>query len=135
MLEDLSQSLRRLVLFAVAVLLAGSFVMAAGCQSHVRHQDSTDAQPDYDYRPRALVMDSPELRAYTAFSSQTQAASGQPWYASRNDARRTVSAGLRGATIDRQVTITHDRQTTTAGRTRDHFSSTTHGVTVTHTVR
>ena len=120
---------------AVALIAAGLFVMA-GCQTHSHDTDHTQAapQPVYKYRPRALVFDSPTMQALNGqwLRSPDPAA---PWYASRNDHRSTVYAGQRSTTTDRRVTITYDRQTTSSGRTRDHYSSTTHGVTVTETTR
>ncbi len=106
-----------------------------GCQEAPLAQGNTWLPyPDAPDRARSIVFHSPAVSRVLTYND-SNAPAAQPWYASRNDAVRAVAAGYQSPTVDRAVTITHDRQVISGGRSRDHYSSTTYRQSVTTTVR
>lgn len=115
-----------------------SVTLLMGCQAGSWGEAEAEAllpYPDVRGRPRSIVFNSRELRRVSAAPSAGLDSAGQPWYASRNDFGLTVFAGYRSAKLERIVNITYDRQSTSGGRARDHFHTTTYRQSVTHVVR
>lgn len=126
---------RRLGQFKQAAALL-TIAVLAGCQGAPLAKDDTWlAYPEALGRPRSIVFPSLAMRRLVAEHNEDAAIYSQPWYATRNDARLTISAGYRSATTDRVVNVTYDRQTISNGRVRDQYNSATYRQTVTHTVR
>lgn len=101
--------------------LVVALLMLGGCQGAGSRNDVSAPSlpyPELDDRPRALVFNAPALRELGGENER------RSWYASRNDERPTTFAGFHRVRGERRVTLTYDRQTTVAGRVRDHYSST-----------
>lgn len=120
-------------------LLVGIAMTALGCQAPLAMDEPRLPHPTvYDNQPRSIVFDTPKLRQL-AQAKHDQAgwslAPNMTWYYSRNTVRQTTEAGYQIPTTDQIITTTFDRQSITAGQTRDHYHTTTYRRSTTQTVR
>ena len=110
-----------------------------GCQTPLAMDEPRLPHPAvYHNQPRSIVFDAPMMRQLAqAKHSQTGGAlpANKTWYFSRNTVRQTTEAGYQTPTTDQIITTTFDRQSITAGRTRDHYHTTTYRRSTNQTVR
>lgn len=110
-----------------------TLALVLGCDSTPLAQDGVTLEyPDVKGRPRSVVLDAPTLQQLMQLGPTV---TERPWYASRNDVRRSAYGGYQSATTDVLVTTVHDRQTSSGNRTRDHYTNITHRQTIRQTIR
>jgi hypothetical protein len=105
----------------ILTICLGTLLALTGCQQ----TRPVDLGPQLDaegYR-RSLALDTPLLHY---IHSNKAASPTTPWYANRNDLTPAASAGYALPTIQSSVTITRDRQHSSNGLVRDHYSNTTY---------
>lgn len=95
-----------------------------GC-SQPKNMVDHGPQLDADGNRRSVALQTPLLQY---LQERETASAGMPWYADRNDRTLAADAGYISPTYQDSVTVTRDRQHQSAGRVRDHFSSTTYSV-------
>lgn len=110
---------RKLNIAAALVLIAVVGMAGAGCTS-AEYAGGDSVEASYG---RALATQPALIQR----EQDRLALSGQlPWYAGRNDAELSVSAGVKSPTVKTSVTWTVDRQRISGGRVFDHYHTTTY---------
>lgn len=105
---------RSLMLFLAVFYLVLTVGLSMGCANH-RYQQRVQAEARYVEPARPVAMQRPVVRFEPAPGSRDHAspapryADAVPWYAYRNDVRRSVAAGVQSPTLTRTYTRTYDR--------------------------
>lgn len=110
-------STRHLSLLLAVVYVVATVGLAMGCSS-----DTAVSRADFPHRPVVLQRPAvpPAVGNHAAAGASTR--SGYvPWYASRNDRRPTVEAGVRSPVLTRSSTRTYDRTAIYDGRASNDF--------------
>lgn len=116
-----------LIKIACPLLLAA---LSVGC-SHPRVSPrDLGPLPPIDGQARSLSLTSQIVQA-----NQLLPPGHDAWYARRNDAGPSVSAGVRTTRFERSVTYTRDQQSIFNGRVHDNYRQTTFRRTVTESAR
>ncbi len=94
--------------------------LTPGCAERWAADSDTLPYPvDHDRHP-SLVCDAPLLEA------ASRHATGEPWYAGRNDQRPTVIDGYQHTILEGVTTYTYDRQSSSSGRVTDQYHQQTY---------